>query len=208
MAKRKKKANAVLQPDRIVQASEPSSAASSEAYLNNGVSQPVDDEGCRILLVDAGWIPRSVPKHFHEDLRLPAEHDDIVETAQQFNARCIVGTDFKDEKPPNYLNMHRSSRRNAITSWHVWHDPDSWTLLYFELRTFSDGMANSVCMSLLGRQCAILHLRYHDGTLLRVMVVKNVQGTAAAPDALQMDPLKRQQVLEIIFDFILYGVQL
>ena len=46
-----------------------SSAQASEAFRDSGVSQPAENEGSRILLVDAGWIrpqivkkPRKRPK--------------------------------------------------------------------------------------------------------------------------------------------------
>ena len=47
------------------------SAQASEASRDSGVSQPADNEGSRILLVDAGWIRFQTAKHLVKDQRNP-----------------------------------------------------------------------------------------------------------------------------------------
>ena len=99
--------------------------------------------------------------------------DDIIETTEQFNAGCIVGTDFPASwKPPESSPMHTRSLCNKETSWHVWYDSDIWTLSGFELQDLGAGRSRNAHMSLRNRQCAILSLRYLDDTQMRVMVMK------------------------------------
>ena len=86
------------------------SAQASEASRDSGVSQPADNEGIRILLVDAGWIRPPIAKHLVKYQRNPVEVDDIIETKEQFNARCIVGIDFPASwKPSESCHMQTRS---------------------------------------------------------------------------------------------------
>ena len=195
MAMRKRKSTGISQSG--------GSAQASEASRDSGVSQPADNEGSRILLVDAGWIRPQIVKDLVRDQRNPVEVDDIIETTEQFNAGCIVGTDFPASwKPPESSPMHTRSLCNKETSWHVWYDSDIWTLSGFELQDLGAGRSRNAHMSLRNRQCAILSLRYLDGTQMRVMVMKNLKGTAAAVDTLQFDFVKRQEIMEIVFEFL------
>ena len=147
--------------------------------------------------MDAGWIRPPIAKHLVKYQRNPVEVDDIIETKEQFNARCIVGIDFPTSwKPSESCHMQTRSLCNNETSWHVWYDSDMWTLSGFELRDLGAGRSRSAHMSLRNRQCAILNLRCHDGTQMRVMVMKNLKGTAAAVDTLQFDIVKRQEIME------------
>ena len=194
MAKQKRKSTGVSQPG--------GSAQASEASRDSGVSQPADNEGSRILLVDAGWIRPQIVKDLVRDQRNPVQVADIIDTAEQFNAECIVGTDFPALKPPKSSHMHSLTLCNKETSWHVWYDPDMWTLSGFELQDLGAGRSLSAQLPLRNRQCAILNLRYHDGTQMRVMVMKNLKGTAAAVDTLQFDSVKRQEIMETVFEFL------
>ena len=170
MAMQKRKSTGVSQPG--------GSAQASEASRDSGVSQPADNEGSRILLVDAGWIRPETAKHLVKDPRDPIEVGDIIATTDIFNTRCIVGTDFPTCTPPESSHLRGCSSRNNETSWHVWYDPDMWTLLGFELRDLSAGRSLSARKSLSNRQCATLNLRYHDGTQMHVMVMKKSQGSS------------------------------
>ena len=170
MAMQKRKSTGVSQPG--------GSAQASEASRDSGVSQPADNEGSRILLVDAGWIRPQTPIHLVRDQRDPVEVDDIIETREQFNAGCIVGTDFPPWWSSESSHMRSSSVRNKGTSWHVWYDHAMWTLSGFELQDLGAGRSLRAQKRLRNRQVAILNLRYHDGTQMRVMFMKNLKGTA------------------------------
>ena len=186
MAMQKRKSTGVSQPG--------GSAQASEASSDSGVPQPADNEGGRILLVDAGWIRPQIAMHLVRDQRDRVEVDDIIETTEQFNAGCIVGTDFPAWKPPKSSHMHSSSLRNKETSWHVWCDPAMWTLSGFELQDLGAGRSLRAQKRLRNRQVAILNLRYHDGAQMRVLFMKNLKGTTAADSTLQLDLLKRQAI--------------
>ena len=85
------------------------SAQANEASRLSGVSQPADNEGLRILVVDAGWIRRDIVQHCVRDHRNSVGVDDIMQTTEQFNAGCIVGMDFAASKPPqsSLTSRHR-----------------------------------------------------------------------------------------------------
>ena len=194
MAERKRKFAGVSQPG--------GSAQASEASRDSGVSQPADSEGFRILLVDAGWIRPETIKHLVRDGRSPVEWDDILETAEKFKAGCIIGTDFPEWKACMSSYTHLDKIRNEDTSWHCWCDPNMWTVEDFDVQDLGTGRELSAQRCLRNRQCAILDLRYHDGTQVRVMVMKNLKGRAAAVDTLQFDFVKRQEILDIVFEFL------
>ena len=166
MAMQKRKSTGVSQPG--------GSAQASEAPRDSGVSQRADNEGSRILLVDAGWIRPQIAMHLVRDQRDRVEVDDIIETREQFNAGCIVGTDFPPWWSSESSHMRSSSLRNKETSWHVWYDPAMWTLSGFELQDLGAGRSLRAQKRLRNRQVAILNLCYHDGTQMRVMLMKNL----------------------------------
>ena len=74
---------------------------------------------------------------------------------------------------------------NQKPSWHVWYDSDMWILSRFELQDLGTGRSRRAYISLHNRQCAILNLRCHDGTQMRMMAMNNLKGTAAAVDTTQ-----------------------
>ena len=192
-----------MQKRKFCGVSQPAGTAqASGASRDSGVSQPADNEGSRILLVDAGWINARIAKQLVRDQRIPIDVNDIIETTEQFNAGCIVGTDSPHEQPPKSCHMHGRCLRNKETSWHVWYDSDMWTLSGFELSYLGAGRSLSAQTALSNRQCAILNLRYHDGTQIRVMVMENLKGTAAAADTLQVNSVKRQEIMEYVFEFL------
>ena len=195
MAERKWKSTGVSQPG--------GSAQASEAARDSGVSQPADSEGSRILLVDAGWIRAETAKHLVGDRTKPVPMDEILETAEVFKAGCILGTDF-----PKNWKADKSSHKifevvcNENTSWHCWVDPNMWTLEGFDLQDLGAGGQIAAQPILRNRMCAILNLRYHDGTQVRVMVMKNLRGKADADRTLQMDYVKRDAIFDVIFQFL------
>ena len=111
MAMQKRKSTGVLQPG--------GSAQTNEVSRDSGIPQPADNEGFRILVVDAGWIRRAIFQHCVRDHRNLVGVDDMMQTSEQFNVGCIVGTDFSALEPPHSTHMRGSSLRNSQTSWHV-----------------------------------------------------------------------------------------
>ena len=103
MAMQKRKSTGVSQPG--------GSAQASEASRDSGVSQPADNEGSRILLVDAGWIKARIAQHLVRDQRNPVEVDDIIQTTEQLNADEIVGTQYSratlNSSPTNVVESSR-----------------------------------------------------------------------------------------------------
>ena len=202
----KRKSTGVSQPSGSARRSEAfrnSEVSQPEACRDSGVPQSAVNEGSRILLVDAGWIHPAIQRHLVKDQRKPAGLDDIIETAEQFNVGCIVGIDFLASwKPPKSCHMQTSSFCNQKPSWHVWYDSDMWILSRFELQDLGTGRSRCPHISLHNRQCAILDLRRHDGTQVRMMVMKNLKGSAAAVDTLQLSVFKRLEIMEIVFEFL------
>ena len=177
------------------------SAQASDASRDSGVSQPADNEGARILVVDAGCIkaPCVLAQQFVKDERNALCVNDILETTELLNAGIIIGIDLPQETPPETCHMQSQCLRNKMTSWHVWYDMVEWTVQSFKLRYLSEDF------SLAFRQCAILDLlNRNDGTEMHVMVMKNFTGNKAAPDYLQLDTIKRHEIMEFVFQF-LYG---
>ena len=81
--------------------------------------------------------------------------------------------------------------------------PNAAALFSLQLALLSAALFKACCrLSLRNRQFAILNLRYHDGTQIRVMVMKNLKGTAAADNTLQLDLRKRRAILETVFEFL------
>ena len=168
-AKKKRKVSGVSQPAD-------SEGTATQKRKSSGVSQPADNEGSRILLVDAGRIRDRIRQKLVNDERKPATVDEMMEIAQQFNVGCIVGTDFPTWDAPEASHMQSRSLCTEETSWHVWYDPDTWTLSGFELQDLGACHSLSAHPPLRNRHCAILNLRYHDDTRMRVMVMKKSEG--------------------------------
>ena len=93
----KRKYNDVSQPAGSAQASGASrdSGVSQSAVYEaaSGVSQPADNEGARILVVDAGWIKDRIAQQLVTDERPSLYVNDILETTELLNATIIVGYD-------------------------------------------------------------------------------------------------------------------
>ena len=114
--------------------------------------------------------------------------------------------------------MHSRCVRNKETTWHVWWDAEIWSLCGFDLTPLGVDRPLPECWgvdagasaetapcaktTLDNRQCAILKLRYHDGTEMRVMVMKNLRGTTAADHTLQLPIVKRQEISLSLFEFL------
>jgi len=181
------------------------SVQASGASRDSSVSQPADNEGARILLVDAGWVKDRIAQQLVRDQRQPIHLNDILETTEQFNAGCIVGTDFPRQVlavQGDFVALNKECLRSKETTWHVWYDPDMWSVSEFELSYLGADRSPSAQEALGKRQCAILSLRYHDGTQIRLMVMKILKGTAAAVDILQLNSVKREEIMECAFDFL------
>ena len=167
--------------------------------MDSGVLQPTDFQ-VRIIFADAGCISSRLQKSLIKDERMQLETDDLLETAEIFEAPIIIGSDFPvDTLPENTHMSSRSCHTKGIhaTSWHIWYDQMTWSVEEFRSVPLS-----RVHPRLRDRECAIMHLIHDRGYEIAVMFVKVLKGNAAAADTLQLGYSEREEVVEVAFRFL------
>ena len=165
----------------------------------SGVLQPIVFQ-IRIIFADAGCISSRLQKSLIKDERVHLQTDDLVETAEVFDAPIIIGSDFPVDTPPNDSHMSSQlchSRGIHATSWHIWYDEESWSVTQFRSVPMSD-----VHPRLRDHECAMMHLCHDRGYEIAVIFVKVLKGNAAAVDTLQLGYWERQEVLNVAFSFL------
>ena len=126
--------------------------------MDSGVLQPTEFQ-VRIIFADAGWISARIAKSLIRDERVHLKTQDLLDTAEVFDASIIIGSNFPADTPPN--DSHMSSRLchtggMHATSWHVWYDEETWLVTEFRIVPMSD-----VHPRLRHRECAMMHLCHH-----------------------------------------------
>ena len=167
--------------------------------MDSGVLQPTDFQ-VRIVFTDAGCITSRLQQSLIKEERVHLQTDDLVETAEVFDAPIIIGSYFPADTPPK--DSHMSSRlchTRGIhaTSWHIWYDEETWSVTQFRSVPMSDNHSR-----LRDREYAIMHLCHDRGYEIAVMFVKVLKGKQAAADTLQLNYSERQEVLDIAFRFL------
>ena len=134
--------------------------------MDSGVLQPTVFQA-RIIFADAGCISPRLQKSLIRDERPQLGENDLLETAELYDAPIIIGSDFPPDALPE--NTHMSSRscytegsgRHA-TSWHVWYDETAWAVAEFRSVPMSDVHPRQldcyVHPCLRDRECAMMHL--------------------------------------------------
>ena len=75
--------------------------------MDSGVLQPTDFQ-VRFIFADAGWISRRLAKTLIRDERVQLETQDLLDTAEVFDASIIIGSNFPADRPPS--DSHIRSR--------------------------------------------------------------------------------------------------
>ena len=126
--------------------------------MDSGVLQPTDFQ-VRIIFVDAGCISSRLERSLIKDERVHLQTDDLLGTAEIFDAPIIIGSNFPDDRPPK--DSHMSSlechtRGIHATSWHIWYDEETWSVTQFRSVPMNDKHPR-----LRDRECVMMHL-CHD----------------------------------------------
>ena len=167
--------------------------------MDSGVQQPASFQ-VRILFADAGCISSRLKRSLIRDERPELETNELVDTAEIFEAEIIIGSDFPVNEPPKESHMsHRicNSTGEHATSYHCWYDPEAWSVTDF--RTVP---MNHEHPRLRIRDCAIMHLLHDRGYEIAVMFVKVLKGNYAAAHTLQFGIGERQAVVDMAFKFL------
>lgn len=169
------------------------------------VSQPTG-RAVRILLVDAGahseaaW--RGEGHKLAMDMREQEEVSDILDAACILDAHVIAGTDFPEDDPPGDSLLQGHTPHDENTSWHVWCDPEFWTVMGFQVHSLSTkNCSESMNKTLQDRACAEIDLVNEHGDELFLMIVKVLRGCALEAPSLHLRPFPQEEILEALFDF-------
>ena len=176
------------------------SKAKTTDSMDSGVVQPTDIQ-VRIIFADGGWISKHIAKSLIKDDREQLETQDLLESAELFEASIIIGSNFPARLPiPSDSGIRtRLCESNGMhaTSWHVWYDSNQWTVKKFNIVPMSRDHPR-----LRGRECAMMHLCHHSGFQITVIFVKVLRGNSAADDSLQLDHSGREAVVNAVFSFL------
>ena len=167
--------------------------------MDSGVLQPTDLQ-VRILFAHAGCIPWRFKKCLIKDEREHLQTLQLLETALDLDASIIIGSAFPEDTLPDGRHMgslERHTKNRPPTTWHVWYEQEICSVTDFHSAPLSEDH-----LYMRGRECAMLHLRHHQGYEIHLMFLMILRGTAAAASTLELGLSARQEVLDAAFRFL------